>query len=176
MDRRQLAAMCVLFGLGCGSSSASTEGASETASTGAEATAPAGPRVTGEWVLAGAPFVPDVALAYTNADGTYEVRLASPAIDCEYARNGGVPPDGLRMIHVHSLAWTPGGSMTSSGGALEGQVAFDDGMSQFLGNGTVTFGAVPSADGVGTLTIAAGDGETPARHNANGEVDVTLCP
>jgi hypothetical protein len=141
---------------------------------------PSGPRITGEWLVGGRAFVPEVAIAFANADGTYEVRLATPAIDCEFARNGGNTPADLRQIRVHSLRWEAGVPVQSSGGAIENQVAFDytdpeRGHSNWLANGTVTPGRPPSADSAGTLEISTRDREDSRGNDAQGSVEVALC-
>ncbi|MGE0786288.1 MAG: hypothetical protein AB7S26_11415 [Sandaracinaceae bacterium] len=143
------------------------------------------PRTTGTWIVNGQPFEPEVAFAYQDDDGAWQVRLAAPAIDCAFAREGGVPPDDLRQIRIHVPSWEPGATAASSSGDMVGQVvmAYDGESSLYPGqvmpmntivNGNTTATtAAPTAETVGTLTVAAADDE---RTNvAEGEVDVRLC-
>jgi hypothetical protein len=162
---------------------AAEEPASESVepSAGSEAEAPAGPRVTGTWAVGGTAFTPDVALAFPGENGSYEIRIASPAIDCAFARHRGTPPANLREVRIHELAWEPGTAVQSSGQSMTGQVvcAYDDadGQQNVMPNGTVTPGAAPSGPGaVGTIQLAVSDGEDPAQNAIEGEIDVTLCP
>lgn len=183
---------CLLAGACGGASESEDEGSPFAATTGDEApeqttepAAPAGPRSTGTWVVGGEPFQAESALVFER-NGGWRVVLAAPAVDCTFAREGGVPPEGLRRIIIDLPSWEPGVAVTSSAGAVEGQINFhyegpspfdpeaEPSPQQMIMNGTTTPGAsAPSPGAVATVTLATAD---EARTNvAEGEIDLTLC-
>lgn len=173
------ALVCALLAA-CGSS-ASSEHAAEPAATtpaassGSEANAASSTvEMTGTWSIAGTPFTPANALTYTNPDGSYEVVLSAPAVDCDFVRHGGVPPADLRQVFIHYVRWNAGVAMTSSGGSMDGQVAFSDGNNNYLANGTVTpMGEAPAPGGTGRIAVAA---SYENGSEGNGEVVLQACP
>lgn len=179
-----------LFATACGGASVSEDEPPVAATTGDEAApqdaaAPPGPRSTGTWIVGGEPFRAESALVFER-DGGWRVVLAAPAVDCTFAREGGVPPEGLRRIRIDLPSWEPGVAVTSSAGAVEGQINFhyvgpspfdpeaEPSPQQMIMNGTTTPGAsAPSPGAVSTVTLATAD---DARTNvAEGEIDLTLC-
>lgn len=141
---------------------------------------------TGEWVVNGAPFTPAAALVVPR-EGRFEVLVTAPAVDCDYAANGGVPPDGLRTVRI-STEWTAPGTHRSESSDANHQVVFGyDAPSEMfegrvvatnlIASGQYTLDSPPPAPGQpARLSLEVEFSTDAARDHVRGTIEARLCP